>query len=127
METLYPYKVLFVEDEKATRENYTMYLKMLFTEVYEAADGEKAYEIYKDKKPDIMIIDINIPKLNGLDLLRKIRETDYNTEAIMLTAHTDKSFLLDANSLKITKYLVKPINRKDLNETLNLTISKLEN
>lgn len=127
METLYPYKVLFIEDEKATRENYTMYLKMLFTEVYEAADGEKAYEIYKDKKPDIMIIDINIPKLNGLDLLRKIRQKDNDTKVIMLTAHTDKSLLFDAISLNISKYLVKPISRKDLKETLGLIIDELKN
>lgn len=70
-DTHYPYKILFVEDEKVTRENYVMYLKMHFQEVYEAEDGEKAYELYKEKHPDIMIIDINIPKLNGLELLKK--------------------------------------------------------
>ncbi len=125
MEELYPYKILFVEDEKATRENYVLYLKMLFSEVYEAKDGEEAYQLYKDKKPDIMIIDINIPKLNGLELLKKIRVNDYSTKAIMLTAHTDKTFLLEATELKLTKYLVKPISRKDLKETLELTINEL--
>jgi DNA-binding response OmpR family regulator len=125
MNTIYPYKILFVEDEAATRENYITYLKMLFSEVYEAEDGEKAYKIYQDKKPDIMIIDINIPKLNGLELLKKIRENDYKTKAIMLTAHTDKSFLLDAISLKLTKYLVKPVSRKDLKEAIELTINEL--
>lgn len=125
METLYPYKILFVEDEKATRENYVIYLKMLFKEVYEAQDGVEAYAVYQKVKPDIMIIDINIPKLNGLEFLRKVREKDYNTKAIMLTAHTDQSFLLEAVSLKLTKYLVKPISRKDLKETLELTIQEL--
>lgn len=125
MEDIYPYKILFVEDEEATRKNYVTYLKMLFSEVYEAGDGEKAYELYKEKKPDIMIIDINIPKLNGLELLKKIRENDYTTKAIMLTAHTDKSFLLDAVSLNLTKYLVKPVSRKDLKEALNFTINQL--
>ncbi|BAK73599.1 MAG: response regulator transcription factor [Arcobacter sp.] len=125
MENIYPYKILFVEDEKAIRENYVTYLKMFFSEVFEAEDGEKAYELYKSKKPDIMIVDINIPKMNGLELLEKIRENDYSTKAIMLTAHSDKSFLLKAVTLKLTKYLVKPISRKEINEALELTISEL--
>jgi len=124
-ETLYPYKILFVEDEKATRENYVTYLKMLFKEVYEDEDGEQAYQIYKDEKPDIMIIDINIPKLNGLELLKRIRENDHTTKALMLTAHTDKAFLLEAISLKLTQYLVKTVSRKDLKNALNLTIKEL--
>jgi DNA-binding response OmpR family regulator len=126
MESVYPYKILFIEDEEATRKNYVTYLKMLFDDVFEAEDGEEAYKIYKEKKPDIMIIDINIPKLNGLELLKKIREKDHKTKAIMLTAHTDKSFLLDATELKLVKYLVKPVSRKALKETLELTIKELQ-
>ena len=125
MENSYPYKILFVEDDQVIRENYVTYLKMFFSEVFEAEDGEKAYELYKLKKPDIMIIDINIPKLNGLDLLERIRENDYSSKAIMLTAHSDKSFLLKAVGLKLTRYLVKPVSRKDLKEALKLTIDEV--
>ncbi|WP_375723866.1 response regulator transcription factor [Arcobacter sp. KX21116] len=126
-EEIYPYKVLFVEDEEIIRENYTTYLKMLFKEVYEAKDGEIALKLYKEKKPDIIIIDIHLPKLNGIELLKKIRENDHSTKAIMLTAHTDKTFLLDAASLKLTKYLVKPISRKELKDALNESIEELNN
>lgn len=126
MNEVYPYKILFVEDEDATRKNYVAYLRMLFCDVFEADNGEEAYKIYQEKKPDIMIIDINIPKLNGLDLLKKIREKDHKTKAIMLTAHTDTNFLLDAAALKLIKYLVKPISRKDLQEVLELTIKELK-
>ncbi len=49
MQSKYPYKILFIEDEKITRENYVNYLKTLFSEVYEADDGEKAYKLYKEK------------------------------------------------------------------------------
>ena len=127
MKDIHPYKILLVEDEKVIRENYVTYLKMFFEEVYEADDGEKAYELYKTKKPDIMIIDINIPKLNGLDLLEKIRQNDHSTKAILLTAHSDKSFLFKAIPLKLVKYLVKPVARKDLNEALSISIKELEN
>lgn len=125
MQNIYPYKILFVEDEKAIRENYVAYLKMFFNEVIEAEDGEKAYKLYKSEKPDILIVDINIPKLSGLDLLEKIRETDHNTKAIVLTAYTDKTFLLKAISLQLTKYLVKPVSRKDLKDALETTVSEL--
>lgn len=122
---MYPYKVLFVEDEKLLRENYVAYLKTLFESVYEAEDGESAYSIYKKEKPHILILDINIPKLNGLELLKKIREEDHTTKAIILTAHENVSLLQQAVSLKLTKYLVKPINRKELQESLKTVISEL--
>lgn len=123
----YNYSVLFIEDEEELRKNYVMFLKMYFETVYEASDGEEAYQIYKDKKPNILIVDINIPKLNGLDLLKKIRESDHSTKAIVLTAHKDKDFLLKATSLKLTEYLVKPISRKALQISLDKVMSELKN
>ncbi len=121
----YPYTILFIEDEKMLRENYVQHLKHYFKSVYEAEDGEIAYKIYKEKKPDILIIDINIPKLNGLDLLKRIRKNDHATKAIVLTAHSDVDFLLQATSLKLTKYLVKPITRRELQDALNLVLEEL--
>lgn len=121
----YGYSILFVEDEIELRKNYVMYLQTMFEFVYEAGDGEEAYSIYKDKKPDILIVDINIPKLNGLDLLKKIRENDYTIKAIVLTAHKDKDFLLQATSLQLTNYLIKPIKRKALQHSLEKVIDEL--
>jgi len=121
------YTILFVEDERALRENYVRYLKRYFTHVYEAGDGEEAYQIYKDKKPQLLIIDINIPKLNGLELLKKIRKFDHTTKAIMLTAHKDVEYLLEATELNLTKYLVKPITREDLKKSLALAVESMQN
>ena len=101
------YDILFIEDEEAIRANYVKYLQRHFRNVYEAQDGEEAYEIYKKKKPHILVVDINIPKLNGIELLKKIREDDHTTKALMLTSHTDTNYLLDAASLQLTKYLIK--------------------
>jgi len=123
--TKYPYKILFVEDEKIIRENYVEYLNIYYDEVYEAENGEIAYHLYKEIKPDIMIIDIHIPKLNGIELLKKIRENDQNTKAIMLTALTDVTTLQDAASLKLTEYLIKPVSSTTLRSTLNKVILEL--
>jgi len=127
IDTKYPFNILFVEDEKELRKNYVAYLKMFFEEVYEAEDGEMAYKIYKQKKPHIMIVDINLPDLSGIDLLKRIRENDHTTKVIMLTAYTDKNFLFEAISLKLTRYLVKPISRNELKDALNIVIKELSN
>jgi len=119
------YSLLFIEDEDDTRKNYVRYLQRYFENVYEARDGEEGYRIYLDKKPDILIIDINIPLLNGLDLLKKIRQKDHTTRAIMLTAHSEKHFLLEAVSLKLTNYLVKPITRDELKSALHQVIEEI--
>lgn len=121
-----PYDVLFVEDEVAMRANYVQYLQRFFRNVYEAGDGEEAYKIYQEKKPQILFVDINLPKLNGIDLMRKIREHDHSSKAIMLTAYSDAHYLLEATELKLSKYLIKPISRKELNESLDLVLRELE-
>lgn len=122
-----PYTLLVVEDEDAIRENYVAYLQHYFKAVYSAKDGELGYRIYKDKKPNIMIVDINMPRVNGIELIRKIREHDHNTKIIILTAHADRKFLLEATELYLTKYLIKPISRTTLKDALKLAIDSLKN
>ena len=117
--------ILFIEDEEATRKNYVTYLRRYFETVYEAEDGEEAYNLYLKHKPQILIVDINIPKMNGLELLRKIRETDHSVKSIIFTAHSTTDFLLQASELKLTKYLLKPVTRAELNEALDSVIKEL--
>lgn len=125
-EQQYPHTILFIEDETAIRQNYVAYLKMYFQEVYEASNAEDGYSIYKNKKPDILIVDIHLPKLSGIDLIKQIRENDYDIKIIILTAHADTKFLLDAIPLQLTKYLIKPINRQNLKESLQLAVMELK-
>jgi DNA-binding response OmpR family regulator len=119
------FDILYVEDEENIRENYVRFLKKYFKHIYEAADGEEAYNIYKDKKPKVMLVDINLPKLNGIDLVKKIRELDYTIKIIMLTANADVETLLEATELKLTKYLVKPVNREQLKGAMDLVMKEL--
>lgn len=121
-----PYDILFVEDEVGMRTNYVQYLQRFFRNVYEAGDGEEAYKIYQKKKPQILFVDINIPKLNGLELMRKIREHDHSCKAIILTAYSDESYLLESTELKLSKYLIKPISRQELRKTLDWVMQELD-
>lgn len=121
------YSILFIEDDIDIRQNYTNVLKKSFSNVYEAGNGLEAYELYLEKKPDIMIIDVDLPHMNGLDFLKKVRKNDLNTKAILLTSYSDKKTLLDASTLKLTDYLIKPVRRQDLKESLNNAIDELKN
>ncbi|WP_320035562.1 response regulator transcription factor [Halarcobacter sp.] len=111
--------LLYAEDELETRENYGRYLKRYFKEVYVVSNGKEALESYKKYKPNIMLLDINMPILNGLELTKQIREEDTLTRVIILTAHLEQDKLLFAAELNLTKYLPKPISRMELKEALN--------
>lgn len=116
--------ILYAEDEIETRKNYTNYLKRYFKEVYVAQNGEQALEFYKEHKPNIMLLDINMPFINGLELTKKIREQDKKTRIIILTAHLEQDKLLFAAELNLTKYLPKPISRIKLKEALNEAVNQ---
>ena len=97
--------LLYAEDEEITRINYAKYLSRFFDKVYEASDGKEALEIYKAKKPDILLLDIDMPHIDGLEVARRIREKDKKCRIIMLTAIKDVDKLIFATELNLTKYL----------------------
>jgi len=120
------YTLLYVEDEAPIRMVTKMFLEPYFTEIHEAKNGLEALEVYKNRKPDVIITDIEMPKLNGLDLCRKIRETDKETPIIITTAYTSIEYLLEAVSLNLIKYLGKPLKEEEVFEALNSCFNFLE-
>lgn len=126
MESKKDISILYVEDELEIRENYCNILRKEFLNVYEAEDGEKAFKLFKEKTPEILIVDINIPKFNGLEFLKKVREINKNTKIIILTAYTDTDYLMQSTELNLVKYLVKPVTRREFNDALSLAIKQLE-
>ncbi len=125
MKTFKEYTILYAEDEENIRRSYASFLSNLFKKVYEAADGAQALRLYREERPDILLSDILLPKIDGLSLVEKIRKEDDKTRVIMMTAYSDKERLLKATELNITKYLIKPIRRSALMEALNTASSQL--
>ncbi|MEA3372439.1 MAG: response regulator transcription factor [Campylobacterota bacterium] len=117
--------LLYAEDDQETRENYTYVLKTLFETVYTAADGNEALKIYTDKAPDILLFDISMPGLDGLEAVRMIREDDQSTPIVMLSAHSERERLLSAVNLKLEAYLLKPIDDNLLLGTLKKIIEHI--
>ena len=110
--------LLYAEDEKIAQTLYAGYFEQYFNTVYIADDGQQALEIYKEKQPDIIVLDIEMPILSGLAVCKAIRENDKKTKIILLTARDDKEALLEAIILGLTTYLEKPVKKEQLDQAL---------
>jgi len=104
--------LLLAEDEERLRESFRRVLLLYVREVYSAGDGEEAYALYRKHRPDIVITDIKMPKINGLDLVKKIRADDAQTPIVVTSAYTDQEFLLQSIKLSLVEYLVKPVKEE---------------
>ncbi len=117
--------ILYAEDNPESRENYAFILQEYFDKVYLASDGEEALMLYQEYKPDMLLLDIKMPKVNGIDVAKQIREEDSDTPIIMLTAYSDREILLQAVELKLDAYLLKPVDIPKLLETLKHLIEQI--
>ena len=117
--------LLYAEDDIETRENYSFVLKSIFDQIYTAGDGKEALLLYKEKKPDIILLDISMPFLNGLELIKIIRQSDVDTPIAIVTAHSEQSKLLQAIPLGLTEYLLKPIDDKVLLTTIQKMLKNI--
>lgn len=121
------FTLLYAEDEQGIQKNIYEILDCMFKDIYLAKDGEEAYKIYQEKKPDLIITDIKMPKMTGLDMVKKIRQTNPKVRIIITSAHTDLNYLLDATELHLVKYIVKPITEEKLTTALQAFVNSFEN
>ncbi|QKF72736.1 two-component system response regulator [Aliarcobacter faecis] len=119
-------KILYVEDDDIARENAIEYLENFFTHIYEASNAVSALQIYEKYKPDIIVTDIQMPKIDGLEFVKRVRQKDKKVQVIVITAFCHQEYLLKAIELQLVKYLVKPVNEKDFEQALFLCINALE-
>jgi len=117
-------KMLYVEDDDAVRQQISEFLQRYINDVTEAISAEEALEIYIKTRPDILLLDVNLPGMSGLDLAKKIRKKDRDVRIIISTAYTDKDFLLEAIELELTRYLVKPVVGVDLLEAIEKAVDE---
>lgn len=120
------YNILYAEDEKQTRDNLAEALSFMAKNVYLAENGKEALDLYHEKATDIIILDIEMPYLTGLEVARKIRETNKTIPIIISTAHTNTEYFLEGFELNLTSFLLKPISIKDLTVALKKCLTNLE-
>ena len=106
--------ILVVEDDRFAREQLSLLLSRFAARLTTAADGAQGLETYKFERPDIVVTDINMPRLDGLDMAQAIKAMDPNTPVILVTAHSDTRFFLRSIDIGIDGYVVKPIDADNL-------------
>ena len=111
--------VLYIEDEQDIRENVTELISEHFFKFHTSSSAEEGYQLFQDKKIDIVITDIEMASMSGLDLLEKIREENSKIHLVVISAHTKIEYLLEAIPFKLEQYVVKPLNSKKIRELLS--------
>ena len=125
--------ILYAEDNKQQQELLEETLGFFFENVYVAQDGEEALQIVKEEQIDIAILDIEMPKIDGVEVAKQIKNK--NIQIIFLTAYTDQKYLFEAIRIKVEDYLVKPFKLEDFinifkriyKEPNNKNVYKLKN
>ena len=106
-------KILFVEDD----EDFLFILKTKFTNegfaVFTAENGEAALEVVEKEKPDMVVTDVLMPKMNGIDMAKKIRETDKDVPVLFLTNLKDTEYTDDIKKIDKAEILIKSETRID--------------
>ena len=102
--------LLYVEDNPDAREMTSMILQEFFGHVVTAADGEEGLTLFGEHAIDIVLTDINLPKLSGLEMLREIRKIDQQVSMVVLSAYNDASYMEESIAIGVDGYLKKPID-----------------
>ena len=106
-------KLLIVDDQRGIRRLLTEVFSEYGYDIDSCSNGVKALELIPVFNPDLIIMDVKMPGMNGIDVLKKIRETDKERKVIMMTAYGDQHYVNQAEALGVARFIIKPF---DLNE-----------
>ena len=116
-------RVLVVDDEMGPRESLRMILKPRY-EIATAESGEAALKTLGTFHPDLIFMDIKMPQMDGIELLRRIKGTDPSIEVVMITAYASLETVKNALTHGAFEYLIKPFSRQDLEETAKRALAR---
>ncbi len=118
--------ILLVDDSRTIRNIQKNVLKQLgYTDVAEAEDGVQALASFKEKTPDLVFVDWNMPNMDGITLVREIRKINMTVPLIMCTTEAEKSRVLEALKAGVNNYVVKPFTVESLGEKIKQTLAKV--
>lgn len=116
--------ILVVEDEVKARESMINILSERFSKVIGAQNGDEGLKKFKKFKPDLVITDIAMPIMDGLDMAREIKEISDDVPIVVLSAYSEKERLLRSIDIGIDKYLIKPVDIEELFKVLDYLIGE---
>ncbi len=109
-----PVNVLFVEDDRVTRDMVAFLMRRFVRELWVAENGADGLELFQRHRPDIVVTDIRMPEKDGLKMSLEIKAMSPKTEIIITTAYSEVEYLLRAIDIGIDRYVLKPVEAKDL-------------
>ncbi len=118
-------KVLVVDDEPNIREVVGLYLRRDGHTVVSAADGEEALEVFRKSEPDLVVLDLMLPKINGLEVCRRM-QSERRVPLIMLTAKGEEEERIVGLSLGADDYVVKPFSPRELAARVAAVLRRVE-
>jgi two-component system phosphate regulon response regulator PhoB len=116
--------ILIVDDEAGVRELLGDALRIAGFETATASDGMSALTAIRNKKPDLLIIDINMPLMDGFELVERLRSTGDNTPALMLSARADRADVTRGLTLGADDYVTKPFSPRELNARIKAVLRR---
>lgn len=123
---LYKLSLLYIEDDESVSRSYSTSFELFFKNVYIAKNYEDALNIYTNKLPDIILVDIELRNsLNGMAIVKKIREDDIDTPIVFLTSYSDNKYLMEAVNLQIDGYIIKPLDIVNFQQSMLKCLKKI--
>src|SRR5208283_2378223 len=117
-ETTLDISVLYVEDELPTRDKIARILKREVRCLFLAENGKEGLALFELHHPDIVITDIKMPVMDGLEMVERIKTIDKDVPVILTTAHGEADYLMEAIKVGVDRYLLKPVDMSTLSRTL---------
>lgn len=117
-ELLKSLSILYVEDDPFVRESLIRFLKRRFDTLYVGEEGQRGLDLFNEHKPDLVITDIQMPVMDGLEMCRHIRESDPEVPILITTAFNETSYLTRAIELGVDRYVKKPVVKEELLDSL---------
>jgi diguanylate cyclase (GGDEF)-like protein/PAS domain S-box-containing protein len=118
--------ILYVEDDSDAAEEVTFFLQHYVNKLYTATNGQDALEIFQNNPVDLVVTDIQMPKMNGLEMAKAIRKQNASVPIIIVSAFNESSMLLEAIELGIDAYLLKPLSLSKLLEKIEILLHPKE-
>jgi DNA-binding response OmpR family regulator len=115
---VYNLRLLYVEDEDDTLKPMMRFLQRRFSKVVTAKNGMEGWKKFQEYHPDLIITDLLLPDLGGIDMIEKIRESGYTNPIIVTSALKDISSIVKTVDLGISKYIIKPVDLDELDVSL---------
>lgn len=111
-------KVLVIDDEQPTLNMFRLLLSAYGYEALTAADGAEGVETFERERPGVVLTDVKMPVMDGIEVLRRIKDIDPNAEVIVITGHGDMDLAIRALNLDATDFINKPVQRQALSQAL---------